>query len=91
MLKLDKSFVRDISHDPNDAALCSAIILLARSLNLDVVAEGVETPEQLEFLCAHGCQLVQGYLYSHALPVADVDALLRKSQLHPATNIALKG
>jgi diguanylate cyclase (GGDEF)-like protein/PAS domain S-box-containing protein len=91
MLKLDKSFVRDISHDPNDAALCSAIILLARSLNLDVVAEGVETPEQLEFLCTHGCHLVQGYLYSHALPVADVDALLRKSQLHPANNIALKG
>jgi EAL domain-containing protein (putative c-di-GMP-specific phosphodiesterase class I) len=89
MLKLDKSFVRDISHDPNDAALCSAIILLAKSLNLEVIAEGVETPAQLEFLRARGCHLVQGYLYSHPLPVADIDALLRKRHVHPTITPAL--
>lgn len=64
VLKIDKSFVDDIFADPSDAAIARTIIALARSLDIDVVAEGVETAEQLEWLLDHGCVLFQGYLFS---------------------------
>ena len=75
-LKIDRSFVRDLSTDGDDAAIAEAIIFMAHSLKLNVVAEGVELEEQLNFLHSRNCDTLQGYLMSHPLPVDDVTALL---------------
>jgi len=68
-LKIDRSFVRDINSNTDDAAIASAIITLAHSMELEVVAEGVETVEQLEYLRDRGCDLIQGYLCSRPIPL----------------------
>ncbi|WP_105201015.1 bifunctional diguanylate cyclase/phosphodiesterase [Pseudoalteromonas sp. T1lg10] len=67
VLKIDRSFVQDIPDDPNDMAITAAIIAMAQKLNLNVVAEGVETKEQMEFLKANNCFVVQGYYFSPPL------------------------
>jgi diguanylate cyclase (GGDEF)-like protein/PAS domain S-box-containing protein len=77
ILKIDKSFVQDVTVSPDDAAIAAATIALAHSLNLKVVAEGVETEEQLAFLREHGCDGFQGYVFSRPLPAADIEPLLR--------------
>ncbi|MDH5454522.1 MAG: EAL domain-containing protein [Gammaproteobacteria bacterium] len=75
-LKIDRSFVKNLHHDEDDAAICAAILAMARRLNLSVVAEGVELQEQLNFLRRNGCDLIQGYLYSEAVPPDEIIALL---------------
>ena len=81
-LKIDQSFVRDISHDPNDAAIVQTIITMGNTLGMNVIAEGVETQEQLNFLRLHGCATYQGYLFSRPVPLADFERLLeRKASL----------
>jgi diguanylate cyclase (GGDEF)-like protein/PAS domain S-box-containing protein len=70
-LKIDQSFIRDLPHDQDDRGIVLAILSMAHSLNLDVIAEGIETEDQRQFLLLHGCQQGQGYLFSHPLPVKD--------------------
>ncbi len=76
-LKIDRSFVRDVTTDPDDAAITDAIISMAHTLGIRVVAEGVETREQLVFLHQHKCDLIQGYYFSKPLPAETFVELLR--------------
>lgn len=75
-IKLDRTFIDDVLADTADAAIVDAVVALAHSLGLSVVAEGVETPEQLEYLRGVGCDLVQGYLLHRPLPAERVERLL---------------
>jgi len=80
VLKIDQSFVRDITTDDSDAQIVETIILMARNLGIGVVAEGVETREQLEVLKGFNCEKVQGFYYSKPLPLEKLVEFLRKSE-----------
>jgi EAL domain-containing protein (putative c-di-GMP-specific phosphodiesterase class I) len=80
-LKIDRSFIKDLPRDAEDAAIAKAIIAMAHSLRLAVVAEGVESAEQLAFLQQHGCELVQGFLFSRPVATTEIPALLASKGL----------
>jgi diguanylate cyclase (GGDEF)-like protein len=79
-VKIDQSFVRDLHRDPDDAAIVKAIIAMARSLRLHVVAEGVETDSHLAFLVRHGCDTIQGFLFSRAMEPEQAGNLLDENR-----------
>ncbi len=75
-LKIDQSFVRDLPHDEEDISITCAVIALADSLGLEIIAEGAETGEQVDFLLDHGCRQIQGYFYSRPLPSGDAERFI---------------
>jgi diguanylate cyclase (GGDEF)-like protein/PAS domain S-box-containing protein len=83
-LKIDRSFIRDVAVNPDDAAITSAIISMAKSLRLKVIAEGVEDEAQMSFLRAHHCDEIQGYYFSKPLAVDQVGDRLRQTSAHNA-------
>jgi EAL domain-containing protein (putative c-di-GMP-specific phosphodiesterase class I) len=83
VLKIDQSFVQDLTVDPDDAAIASTVIVMAHNLKLKVIAEGVETEGQLAFLRERQCDEMQGYLFSKPAPAEVVEALLRRDPHRP--------
>jgi diguanylate cyclase (GGDEF)-like protein len=80
-VKIDQTFVRELSHDDRAVAIVRSVLALANDLGLEVVAEGVETPEQAELLRGLGCRYAQGFLFARALPIAELTRRLHAQQL----------
>ena len=78
VLKIDQSFIKGIPNNPNDVAITNAFIQLAHNLGFEVVAEGVETAEQVQYLSNQGCDMVQGYFLSHPLPAQKIELQFKK-------------
>ncbi|MDD2789136.1 MAG: EAL domain-containing protein [Sulfurimonas sp.] len=88
-LKIDQTFVRDLPEDEEDAGITKAVIALAHSLNLKVIAEGVETKEQRDFLVKNGCEKIQGYFYSKPIPADALEVLLKDTKVIQAKESSL--
>jgi len=82
-VKIDRSFIKDITTNPDDAAIAGAVIAMAHSLKLKVIAEGVETLEQLEFLKSINCDEMQGYFISRPVPAEEFHHLLWMQRYSP--------
>ncbi len=83
ILKIDRCFIRNIADNSNNAAITKAIIEMAKSLNLKLIAEGVETEEELSFVCKYKCDVMQGFLFSRPLPVKEFEQLLTSGKRLP--------
>jgi diguanylate cyclase (GGDEF)-like protein/PAS domain S-box-containing protein len=86
-IKIDRSFVMDLATEPDDATIVRTVIAMAHALDLEVVAEGVESEEQLDFLREQGCDRVQGFYYSQAVPRAELEAYIAEQRPLPATAV----
>ena len=86
-IKIDRSFVKDIAENPDDAAITAAIVALARSLRMKVTAEGIETQAQLDYLKALGCDEAQGFYFSKPLPVPEFEDFVKKQSTRPLMSI----
>lgn len=84
-LKIDQSFIKDIPQDKNDCAIAAAILALSKELNLKVVAEGIETSEQVNFLNNLGCNDLQGFLFGRPVAPEQIPDLIRNRPDHPTT------
>jgi EAL domain-containing protein (putative c-di-GMP-specific phosphodiesterase class I) len=82
VLKIDRAFIKDVTTDPEDAALTRAIIAMAQGLGLKVIGEGIETAEQLEFLRAEGCDMIQGYYIGRPMEADAFRSSLKKGYGH---------
>ena len=88
-LKIDQSFIKRLPSDANDAAIVSAVIRMAKALGISLVAEGVETDEQAQFLTSHGCDVLQGYLFSRPLPREDLAVFIAGHSTTDISGIAI--
>jgi len=77
-LKIDRSFIRELPHDDEDVVISKTIIALSRNMGLSVIAEGVESQQQKDFLLQNGCHYLQGYYYSKPMPASDIELRLRE-------------